>query len=154
MRRKEREISDITFIEEVIRAADVCTIAFADNNIPYIVTMNFGYLGGEKPRLYFHCAPEGRKIDMMKKNNNVCFQMDTDHRLTRGEKGCDWGMKYKSVVGYGLLSVVENEGERKRGLNLIMHHYGGAGKYDYDPKVFSRTIILRLEITEIAAKQA
>jgi nitroimidazol reductase NimA-like FMN-containing flavoprotein (pyridoxamine 5'-phosphate oxidase superfamily) len=154
MRRKEREISDKALIESVIRKSDVCRVAFADNNIPYIVTLNFGYSGGEKPGLYFHCAPEGRKLEMMKKNSHVCFQMDTDHHLTKGDKGCDWGMKYKSIIGYGKLSVVGNEEGRKKGLDLIMDQYGGSGKYDYDPKVFSRTIILFLEITEITAKEA
>ena len=154
MRRKDREISDKELIEEVIRNSDVCHVAFADDNTPYIVTMNFGYSGGEKPALYFHCAPEGRKLDMMKKNSHVCFQMDTDHRITIGEKGCDWGMKYKSVVGYGRLSVADTDEERKKGLDLIMDQYGGSGKYDYDPKVFSQTMVLRLEITEISAKEA
>jgi nitroimidazol reductase NimA-like FMN-containing flavoprotein (pyridoxamine 5'-phosphate oxidase superfamily) len=154
MRRKDREISDKVMIEAVIRESDVCHVAFADNNTPYIVTMNFGYSGGEKPGLYFHCAPGGRKLEMMKKSSHVCFQMDTDHLLTKGPKGCDWGMKYKSVVGYGRLSVVENNEERIKGLNLIMDQYGGSGKTDYDPKVFSRTIILFLEISEITAKQA
>jgi nitroimidazol reductase NimA-like FMN-containing flavoprotein (pyridoxamine 5'-phosphate oxidase superfamily) len=154
MRRKEREISDRALIDAVIRESDVCRIAFADNNIPYIVTMNFGYAGGEKPGLYFHCAPAGRKLEMMIKNCNVCFQMDTGHHLTTGAKGCDWGMKYKSVVGYGRLSVVENDEARIKGLDLIMDHYGGSGKYDYDSGVFSRTSILFLEITEISAKEA
>ena len=154
MRRKEREITENELITEIISSADVCRIAFADGNTPYIVTMNFGYSGGEKPGIYFHCAPEGRKIEMMKKNSHVCFQMDTDHRLTSGARGCDWGMKYKSVVGYGRLSVVEKDEERKEGLNLIMNQYGGSGKYDYDQKIFARTTILHLEITEISAKEA
>lgn len=154
MRRKDREISDKALIEAVILESDVCRVAFADNNMPYIVTMNFGYAGGEKPGLYFHCAPSGRKLEMMRKNSYVCFQMDTGHLLTTGAKGCDWGMKYKSVVGYGTLSVVENADDRKKGLDLIMNHYGGSGKHDYDPAVFSRTTILYLEITEISAKEA
>jgi nitroimidazol reductase NimA-like FMN-containing flavoprotein (pyridoxamine 5'-phosphate oxidase superfamily) len=154
MRRKDREISNKTLIDEIIAASDVCRIAFADENTPYIVTLNFGYSGGEKPCLFFHCATEGRKIEMMKKNNKVCFQMDNGHRMYRGEKGCDWGMKYKSVVGYGILKTVENESERKTALDLIMQHYGGKGKFDYDPVVFSRTKVLKLEISEITAKQA
>jgi nitroimidazol reductase NimA-like FMN-containing flavoprotein (pyridoxamine 5'-phosphate oxidase superfamily) len=91
---------------------------------------------------------------MMKKNSHVCFQMDTDHRITSGEKGCDWGMKYKSVVGYGRLSAADTDEERRKGLDLIMDQYGGSGKYDYDPKLFSRTMVLRLEIIEISAKEA
>jgi uncharacterized protein len=153
MRRKEREISDPAIIDDIIRSAEICRVAFADNNIPYIIAMNFGFSGGDKPSLYFHCAPSGRKLEMMKKNDYVCFQLDTDHLLIRGDKACDWGMKYRSIVGYGRLSVVENNEERRKGLDLIMDHYGGLGKYDYEPGLFSRTTLLRLDIKEISAKQ-
>ncbi len=86
MRRKDREITGIGEIEVIISHADICRIALTENNMPYIVAMNFGYSGGEKKRLYFHCATEGRKIDMIRKNSYVCFQMDTgsqDHRRDR-----------------------------------------------------------------------
>ena len=49
--------------------------------------MNFGYVGGIEKRLYFHCANEGRKLDMIGKNNYVCFEMDSDHRLIEGKSG-------------------------------------------------------------------
>ena len=78
MRRHDSAVTEITDIESIISCSDVCRIAFADNDIPYIVTMNFGYTGGENPCLYFHCAPEGRKIELIGKNNYVCFEMDTD----------------------------------------------------------------------------
>jgi hypothetical protein len=154
MRRKERKISDSQTIDSIFEAADVCRVAFADNNIPYIVTLNFGYQPGAGGILYFHCAKEGRKIEMMKKNDYVCFEVDTDHILYRGPKACNWGMKYKSIVGYGRISVINDPDERKRGLNMIMDHYGANGMYDYDEKELARTAILRLEITEISGKQA
>lgn len=154
MRRKEREISDRVIIEGIIKSSEICRVAFADNNIPYIVAMNFGFSSGDKPRLYFHCAPSGRKLEIMKKNDYVCFQMDTDHLLIKGDKACDWGMKYRSIVGYGRLSVVENHQERRKGLDLIMEHYGGSEKSDYDPGLLARTTLLRLDIDEISAKQA
>lgn len=154
MRRKERKITDIKVIDSIFACADVCRVAFADNNTPYIVTMNFGYLRGEKPVLYFHCAHEGRKMEMMKKNNYVCFQMDTGHLLYKGSKACGWGMKYKSVVGYGNISIVTDENERKKGLDLLMDHYSGDGVYDYIEKQLTRTTILKLEISEMTGKQA
>jgi uncharacterized protein len=153
MRRKEREITDIQIIESVIADADVCRVAFADNNVPYIVTMNFGYLPGKNNILYFHCAPEGRKLEMLRKNNHVCFQMDTGHRLYKGSKACGWGMKYKSVVGYGDLSIVTDVDERKKALDKLMDHYGGNGVYVYGKKIMTRTTILRLEISEMRGKQ-
>jgi uncharacterized protein len=153
MRRNEREISDIQVIEEIIRNADVCRIALANDNIPYIVSMNFGYSGGVKPSIFFHCAKEGKKLDMIRKNNYVCFEMDTGHQLYNGIKGCDWGMKYSSVIGYGNISIVTEKEAKKAGLNCIMKHYGGEGEHIYDEKVLGRTTILRLDIKEMTGKR-
>jgi len=153
MRRNDREVRDNSDIESIISRSDVCRIAFADNNIPYIVTLNFGYIGGENPCLFFHCAPEGRKIELIGKNNYVCFGMDTDHLLFKGDKGCDWGMKYSSVVGYGKISIVLSNDEKKRGLDSIMSHYSDRSEFTYDEKVFEHTAVLRLDIEEISAKK-
>lgn len=150
MRRTEREISELGQIEEIINKADVCRVAFADENVPYIVTLNFGFTAG---RLYFHCAREGRKMEMMKKNNYVCFEMDIDHQLYTGKKACDTGMNYKSVVGYGKISIISDEEERITGMNSILDHYDPRKDYDYDESVFERTVMLKLEITEMTGKK-
>jgi uncharacterized protein len=99
MRRSDREISGIQEIEEIIQKADVCRIALANDNIPYIVTMNFGYIRNPKKTLFFHCANSGKKLDMLHKNNYVCFEMDIDHQLFRGKRSCDWGMRFSSIIG-------------------------------------------------------
>jgi nitroimidazol reductase NimA-like FMN-containing flavoprotein (pyridoxamine 5'-phosphate oxidase superfamily) len=153
MRREDRELTGMSEIESVISGADACRLAFANDNEPYIVTLNFGYIPGENPCLFFHCAPGGRKLDMMKRNNRVCFEMDTDHEIYKGEKGCDWGMKYSSVVGYGNLFIVVGEAEKISGLGCIMDHYGGSGTYSFDKKILSGTTVLRLEISEIIGKR-
>jgi hypothetical protein len=153
MRRNDRELSAISEIEDVISNSDVCRIALTDKNIPYIVTLNFGYISSPEKLLYFHCAPAGKKLDMIRKNNYVCFEMDTDHQITKGEKGCDWGMTFRSVIGYGKIYFVEENEEKIMGLNSIMSHYGGLAPFDYDEKVFNHTTILRLEIAEMTGKK-
>ena len=153
MRRHDRLVKDNTEIELIITRSDVCRIAFADNNIPYIVTMNFGYQGGDIPCLYFHCAPEGRKIELIGKNNFVCFEMDTDHELYKGENGCDWGMKYSSIVGYGKVSIIHGNEEKKKGLDSIMAHYSDRSDFTYDEKIMSNTTVLRLDIKEMTGKK-
>jgi len=153
MRRSDREISDMNQIEEIIKKADVCRIALADNNLPYIVTMNFGYINEPALSLYFHCARDGKKLEMISRNNYVCFEMDTDHFIYGGEKGCNWGMHFSSVVGYGNISLVSEKSEKTFGLNCIMKHYGGEGEYLYDEKVFENTTVLRLDILEITGKK-
>ena len=153
MRKNEREIKDRSELDGVISRSDVCRLAFADNNIPYIVTMNFGYLAGENSRLYFHCASEGRKIDLIKKNNLVCFEMDTDHMIVTGARPCDYGMKYSSIVGWGRISIVDSENEKREGLDAIMRHISQEKAFTYNEEVFNRTTVLRLEILELTGKR-
>ena len=153
MRRNDREVSDIEAIEEIIKSADVCRIAIANDNIPYIVTMNFGYISHPEQIMYFHCANEGRKLDMIRRNNFVCFEMDTDHKLFSGERGCDWGMKFKSIIGYGNISIITDEKGKTEGFNSIMAHYGGSREYSFDEKVVEQTTILRLKITGMTGKK-
>lgn len=153
MRRNDREISGIEEVEEIIRKADVCRIALANDNIPYLVTMNFGYTNVREQKLFFHCSNKGRKLGMIRQNGYVCFEMDIDHQILRGTMGCDWGMKYSSVVGYGNISVITEKEEKISALNCIMSHYGGEGEYFYDEQVLARTTILRLDIREMTAKK-
>jgi nitroimidazol reductase NimA-like FMN-containing flavoprotein (pyridoxamine 5'-phosphate oxidase superfamily) len=157
MRRSDREVSDIKAIREIIEKADVCRIALAVDNIPYIVTMNFGYSSDPLQRLFFHCANEGRKLEMIRKNKYVCFEMDIEHHIygrqeMNGRKGCNWGMKYSSVVGFGDISIITEKEAKKSGLDLIMKHYGDEDEYIYDENVLENTTVLRLDITEITGK--
>lgn len=153
MRRADRQINNNSDIELIITRCDVCRIAFANKNTPYIVTLNFGYLSGNNPCLYFHCAAKGRKIDLIAKNNYVCFEMDTDHSLYSGRNGCDWGMKYSSILGYGRISIVSDKTEKKKGLDCIMAHYSERTDFSYDDRIMETTTVLRLDIEEITGKQ-
>ncbi len=153
MRRKDKEINGIGEIESIISRSDVCRIALANDNVPYIVTMNFGYSGGEEKRLYFHCANEGRKLEMLKKNNYVCFEMDTDHELSRGDQACECSMAYSSVVGYGILRLVGDDSEKREGFNCIMSHYSPGGEFIYNDASFKRSLVLRLDIEQISGKK-
>ncbi|NMC38154.1 MAG: pyridoxamine 5'-phosphate oxidase family protein [Bacteroidales bacterium] len=153
MRKKEREIRDTFEIEEVIRESDVCRIAFANNDCPYIVTMNFGYRNDNGKRIYFHCSTKGKKLEMMDKNNLVCFEFDTGHILHEGMDACDYGMAYRSVVGWGRLSRVTVREEREEGLLSIMEHYSGRRDFSFRPSTMDRTLVLRLDITGMTGKR-
>ena len=69
MRRKDKEITDIKEIESILQGAQVCRLGMADNNMPYVIPVCFGY---KEHTVYIHSASEGRKIDTLKKNPNVC----------------------------------------------------------------------------------
>ena len=120
MRRNEREIKDIVLIEEIIRKSQVCRLALSEDDRPYIVPLCFGY---KDNTLYFHTAREGKKLNMLKENNNVCFEIDTDHELIKGKKACSCSMKYRSVIGFGKAKLIEEIELKRRALNIIMQNY-------------------------------
>jgi nitroimidazol reductase NimA-like FMN-containing flavoprotein (pyridoxamine 5'-phosphate oxidase superfamily) len=153
MRKKNREVKDTDEIRSIISRCDVCRIALIDGDEPYIVTMNFGYLEGGPSLIYFHCANEGRKIDIIRTNNRVCFQMDTDHDLTKAELACDFTMKYSSIVGTGRIYIVDSEEERHSGLNCLMKQYSGKDDYSFNTASMKAATILRLEIEKLCAKR-
>lgn len=152
MRRSEREVIDNIEIESIIKKADTCRIALIDGDLPYIVALNFGYKPGNSSVLYFHCANEGRKLDIIAKNNVVCFQMDVDHELVEAKKACGFTMKFKSIVGYGKIFKVESKDEKIEGLNYIMKQYSDREGFGYEDKMLDMTTILKLEIDSITCK--
>ena len=153
MRRKEREITDSKEIDDIIERADVCRIALSDNNIPYIVTMNFGYRKGKKPALFLHCAAEGKKTEIIKRNNLACFQMSIDHKLVETHVGCNCGMQYKSVVGMGRIFFITENEDKIEALNNLMKHYHGHDRHQFKQAHVNTTTVLRLDIDEISGKK-
>jgi len=153
MRRTDREIKDKDVMTDILRCGDVCHLALVDEGKPYVVALNYGFTWeGALPVFYFHCARKGRKLDIIAHDPDGCLCVDTAHELVRGESDCEWGMKYRSIVGEGTLSIVEDTSERKRGLDLVMAHYSGRSEFQYDEKVFSVTTLLKMELTTISGK--
>ncbi len=154
MRRTDREITDKAEIAAILAKGDVCHLALVDGHLPYIVALNYGCVWEDGlPVLYFHCALAGKKLDVLRANSAGCFMVDIDHVLTGGEKDCDWGMSYKSVVGFGFVAIVGEGPERKKGLDSLMNHYTGRSEFSYDEKVFAMTSMLKMTVTEISGKR-
>ena len=146
MRRKDREISDLGEIESIIQRADICRLAFCDRGKPYVVPLCFGYRRGA---LYFHSAREGRKLDMIRNNCLVCFEMDIDQELIRSIDRCS--MRYRSVIGSGLARIVEERDVMAEALDLIMRHYRQE-PFIYSEETLESTVIIKVEIEELTGK--
>ncbi len=154
MRRADRQIGDVAEMQDILQKADACRLALVDDGEPYAVVLNYGYeFSGGLPTLYFHCAKAGRKLDIIRKKPDACFVVDCDHELIGGPDGCDWGMKFRSVVGRGPVEILSDGAERKRGLDLLMAHYAGRSDFAYQDEVFAHTEVLRLRAVEITGKK-
>ena len=150
MRKKEREITDPGEIESIIRKAQVCRVAFVDRNEPYIVPVCFGY---EKGALYVHGALAGRKIDVLKKNNRVCFEMDADVEIRSAEKACKFSLKYRSVIGTGKARFLDKDEEKARALNVIMRHYSDRD-FTFSKPDLDSVLVWKIEIDSLSGKKA
>jgi nitroimidazol reductase NimA-like FMN-containing flavoprotein (pyridoxamine 5'-phosphate oxidase superfamily) len=148
MLRRDREIKDRKAIDDIIKRCRVCHLAMCDGTQPYVVPFNFGYDG---QILYFHCAPEGKKIDIIKKNNRVGFVFDILHEIVTGNQACDWGAKYESVMGEGVAEIVDDPDARKVALACIMRQYG-SDAIDFSEEALKKTLIFRVQVLEISGK--
>jgi len=150
MRRKDREITSKEEIEEILKQSQVCRLAMVDEDKPYIVPMNFGYRDG---CLFFHCAKQGRKLDLIKKNPHICFEVDQVVRLKKAQKACDWGIEYKSVIGTGKAVLLDDVNDKKNALHIIMSQYSDRS-FDYPDEMLEKTIVIKVVIDEMTGKQS
>lgn len=151
MRRKEKEIADPAALEAVIAAAAVCRVAMCDGDRPYVVPMCFGYADGV---FYLHCAREGRKLEILRENANVCLEVEEGVSVTPGKTACDWGMSFRSVMAFGRAETVDDPAERRRGLDLITARYAPAVRTEYPEGMLARTVVLRVKADRMTGKRS
>jgi nitroimidazol reductase NimA-like FMN-containing flavoprotein (pyridoxamine 5'-phosphate oxidase superfamily) len=137
-------------IEAIIRKAAVCRLGILDGDTPTIVPLCFGYRDGT---LYFHGAVKSRKYALIRKHPRVCFEFDILAEPVSAPDPCDWDMRYKSVIGFGTATMVEDAVEKRQALEVIV------SQYTNDPRPFTeqalrKTTVFRVAIESITGKQS
>ena len=156
MRRADKEITDTSAILDLMNKCEVCRIAFFDNEFPYLIPLNFGFIHHiqeNKLELFFHTAPEGKKLELLGNNNRVAFEMDVINELWLSDISCNSGVKYESICGTGLMSIVADE-DKLAALTAIMRHYQPEGPLDFNEKIMEKTLVLKLTVHSITAKHS
>jgi nitroimidazol reductase NimA-like FMN-containing flavoprotein (pyridoxamine 5'-phosphate oxidase superfamily) len=149
MRRDDREITDRNKIDQIISRCKVCRIALCDEGQPYVLPLNFGYDG---KYLYFHSANDGKKIEIINKNNRIGFEFDIFHEIIKAESPCKWGAKYESVVGTGIIEFIESHKEKTTALECILSQYGGSFN-QFKLSNISSVSVFRVNIVSISGKE-
>jgi nitroimidazol reductase NimA-like FMN-containing flavoprotein (pyridoxamine 5'-phosphate oxidase superfamily) len=119
-----------------------------DEDRPYIVPLCFGY---ENNTLYFHSANAGKKIEILKKNRQVCFEFDVDCEVRTDRQACKWSMLYRSVIGYGTASFVETATAKRQALDIIMRQYG-SNENEYPEATVHKIVVIRVDIDSLTGK--
>ncbi len=150
MRRREKAVTDIAGLEQILWQGKVCQLAISDLPAPYIVSLSYGYRDGV---LYFHSAAEGHKIELLNCNPLVGFSVVIDLGIVEGEQGCSWGAGFRSVVGHGRTEFIEDLESKRTALKLLMAQYG-EGDFDFPQQAIEGTTVFRLVIEEMTGKQS
>ncbi len=150
MRRSDKEIVNRLEIDEIINQAMVCRLAMCEGGKPYVVPVNFGYCDN---CLYIHSALEGRKIDTLKRNPKIAFEVDIDQVFLEEEDLCECSFKYQSVVGFGKAVFVCDPLQRRKALDCIISHYTEK-EATYTDNELDRVAIIRIDIESITGKQS
>lgn len=152
MRRSDREITDYNEMLEVIRKCDVCRLVLNDEEYPYIVPLNFGMeIEDNKPVFYFHGALDGKKYELMRRNNKAAFEMDCGHTLFTEEEKGNCSMAYESVMGRGTVEIL-GDNEKEQGLLSIMRHYHKED-FTFNRAVIPRTNVFKLTVETMTGKR-
>jgi uncharacterized protein len=153
MRRADREITDTASICTILDSCKVFRLAMVDGSIPYIVPLNYGYIFEDgRYSLYFHCAQEGRKLDILRTDNTVCFEMDTGHELTTAQSACGYGYNYSSIIGNGTVEILTAAEDKKKGLKVLMKHQTGK-EFVFTDEQVQNVAVCRITVTELTAKR-
>ena len=153
MRRKDREITDSSSIEAFIAKEKILRIAFYDNGDIYIVPVNYGYINDNgKYRFYFHGAKAGRKYELAKASPKVGFEIDGNYELLKADIACNFSAKFQSVIGTGVLSLVEDNHEKIKGLNTLMKQTTSRHEWNYDDEMLNGVAVFRLDVEKLSCK--
>ncbi len=150
MRRSDRRITNPDEIASILRSASLCQLAMLDEGKPYVVPLNYGYRDGN---LYFHSAPEGRKIRVLSQNPEVCFSIVAKHELIPAERACSWTTQYASVTGTGRASIVTDREGKEKGLEILMAQYSDDA-YDFSEEDLAGVVVIRVEIEQMSGKSS
>jgi nitroimidazol reductase NimA-like FMN-containing flavoprotein (pyridoxamine 5'-phosphate oxidase superfamily) len=151
MRRSDKEITDSRKMAEILEKASVCRIALIGEDYPYIVPVNFVVRNNY---LYFHSAIAGRKIDILQKNNRVCFEIDVDVETVKGDAPCSWGTRYLSVIGFGRAYFLETTNEKQQALNDLMEKYAGLNDFTYQREALEKIAVVGVKIENMTGKKS
>ena len=152
MTKRELQITDEKQIRAILDTAKVLHLGLCVDNEPYVVPMNYGYtMENGKLVLYLHSALRGKKLDMMRANPRVFFEMDCDWVPFEGEKPCQYGLAYSSVMGRGTATIVEDVSEKMKAMSALMKTQTQKD-FEFNDRLVSIVAVIRIDVAEYTAK--
>ena len=152
MTKRERQITDEKQILDILDTAKILHLGLSVDNEPYVVPMNYGYtMEGGNLTLYLHSALRGKKLDMIRSNPKVFFEMDCDLTPFEGKVPCQYGLAYSSLMGRGTARIVEDVEEKKKAMSVLMKTQTEKD-FLFEDRLVSIVAVIRIDVLEYTAK--
>ena len=152
MPKREYKSTDEAQIRDILDSAKVLRLGIAVDNEPYIIPLNYGYtLENGELKLYLHSAVQGNKLDLLRKNPNVCFELDCDLIPFEGRVACQYGLSYSAVSGRGRAVLIEDVEEKMEGMSILMKTQTGRD-FEFNERLVSIVAVIRVDVTEYTVK--
>lgn len=122
---------------------------------PYAIPMSFGRYG---QKIYFHSAPEGRKLEIIRANPRAVLCVAESGPAIGGETACATTLPYRSALVFGSLREVSSPAEKAAGLAAVCRAHGIKTPAGGDPEWQAywaraeRTVVLALDIEQVTVK--
>jgi nitroimidazol reductase NimA-like FMN-containing flavoprotein (pyridoxamine 5'-phosphate oxidase superfamily) len=151
MRKKDREITDPSEIDKILKRGEVISVAMCQGDQPYVLPFNYGFLNG---LIYIHSAAKGFKMDVLAQNPKVSFNVTTDVELLPADRPQDCSVTYSSVVGFGRVRMVDDPTEKLAALEAVMvQYYPKNDTWQYPEKVVATCTVWCIEIEHRTGKR-
>ena len=154
MRRADREITDPVRIAEILKKAKILHLGLNDDGFPYVVPLHYGfdYDGRNGLTFYMHCAKEGHKLDLIRRDPRVCVELECDAELiSGGEEACRYGSAYASIIGRGHAEIVGDGEEKVRALKSLMRNQTGRD-FEMTCEMAASVAAIRVTVETFSAK--
>ena len=152
MTKRELQITDENQIRAILDEAKVLHLGLCVDNEPYVVPMNYGYTMEEgRLTFYLHAALRGKKLDMIRANSRVFVELDCNRVPFEGDKPCQYGLGYSSVMGRGTATVVDDVEEKMKALTVLMKTQTGKD-FTFNEQLVSIVSVIRIDVAEFTAK--
>ncbi|MHA1926561.1 MAG: pyridoxamine 5'-phosphate oxidase family protein [Candidatus Thorarchaeota archaeon] len=153
IRRKEKEITESAEMIAILNQAKYIIVAMSLDDEPYLATLSHGF-DAENNCIYFHCAQEGKKIDILNKNNRVWGQALRDDGYAPGK--CDH--LYATTQFSGRVTFVTDENEKRHALRVMIDQLEDEPDQVYSEQVTDKSVkrvgIGRIDIENMSGKKA
>ena len=153
MRRKDRQVTKVSEIEETLNKCKIFRVGMMDDHGIYVLPLNFGYfLDDSKLELYFHGAKTGKKVELLRENISIGFEMDCEHELIEDDNPCEYSYKYASIIGQGKATIISNDLEKAKALNFLMKHQAGS-TFEFNQKMLDTILVYKIMVENFSVKR-